>query len=189
MPPASGRAQRKRGRARTRKDEVIEIRVTREVKALLNQAAKLAGQELADFVLASARRQAEEEAARIVPAQIRPEPKVPQPPPGGGPPEPAFRYRYLPDVAAPRTIQVSYIRTAPGLFPEVDPWTHPPGTNLLPTVFTNSFDVHGNELVRGHRASSPSRTQPRRCHGRRSSEARQRWHFTTSNQPPAESTG
>src|SRR5437660_518925 len=60
MPPASGRAQRKRGRARTRKDEVIEIRVTREVKALLNQAAKLAGQKLADFVLASARRQAEE---------------------------------------------------------------------------------------------------------------------------------
>ena len=43
-----------------RKDAVIQIRVTAEVKAILNQAAALRGQKLSEFILESACRQAEE---------------------------------------------------------------------------------------------------------------------------------
>jgi uncharacterized protein (DUF1778 family) len=43
-----------------RKDEVIQIRASAEAKAILNRAAALRGQTLSEFVLASARRQAEE---------------------------------------------------------------------------------------------------------------------------------
>jgi uncharacterized protein (DUF1778 family) len=43
-----------------RKDEMIQIRVSAEAKAVLNRAAKLRGQKLSEFVLESARRQAEE---------------------------------------------------------------------------------------------------------------------------------
>jgi uncharacterized protein (DUF1778 family) len=43
-----------------RKDEVIQIRVSAEAKAVLNRAAALRGQKLSEFMLESARRQAEE---------------------------------------------------------------------------------------------------------------------------------
>ena len=43
-----------------RKDEVIRIRASAEAKAILNQAAALRGQNLSEFVLESARRQAED---------------------------------------------------------------------------------------------------------------------------------
>ena len=43
-----------------RKDEVIQIRATAEAKAILNRAAALRGQKLSEFMLESARRQAEE---------------------------------------------------------------------------------------------------------------------------------
>ncbi len=43
-----------------RKDDVIQIRASAETKALLNRAASLRGQKLSEFMLASARRQAEE---------------------------------------------------------------------------------------------------------------------------------
>jgi uncharacterized protein (DUF1778 family) len=43
-----------------RKDDVIQIRATAEAKALLNRAAALRGQKLSEFMLDSARRQAEE---------------------------------------------------------------------------------------------------------------------------------
>lgn len=43
-----------------RKDEVIQIRASAEAKALLNRAAALRGQKLSEFMLESARRQAEE---------------------------------------------------------------------------------------------------------------------------------
>jgi uncharacterized protein (DUF1778 family) len=43
-----------------RKDEVIQIRVSAPVKAILNRAAILRGQKLSEFMLESARRQAEE---------------------------------------------------------------------------------------------------------------------------------
>ncbi|MGB6534623.1 MAG: DUF1778 domain-containing protein [Xanthobacteraceae bacterium] len=43
-----------------RKDEVIQIRASGEAKAILNRAAALRGQKLSEFMLESARRQAEE---------------------------------------------------------------------------------------------------------------------------------
>jgi uncharacterized protein (DUF1778 family) len=44
----------------SRKDDVIQIRASAEAKALLNRAAALRGQKLSEFILESARRQAEE---------------------------------------------------------------------------------------------------------------------------------
>ncbi len=44
----------------TRKDDVIQIRASAETKAMLNRAAQLRGQKLSEFMLDSARRQAEE---------------------------------------------------------------------------------------------------------------------------------
>ena len=43
-----------------RKDDIIQIRAPSETKALLNRAAQLRGQKLSEFMLESARRQAEE---------------------------------------------------------------------------------------------------------------------------------
>jgi uncharacterized protein (DUF1778 family) len=43
-----------------RKDDVIQIRASAETKAILNRAAALRGQKLSEFMLDSARRQAEE---------------------------------------------------------------------------------------------------------------------------------
>jgi uncharacterized protein (DUF1778 family) len=43
-----------------RKDEVIQIRASAETKAILNRAAALRGQKLSEFMLESARRQAED---------------------------------------------------------------------------------------------------------------------------------
>jgi len=43
-----------------RKDQVIQIRTSAETKAILNRAAALRGQRLSEFILESARRQAEE---------------------------------------------------------------------------------------------------------------------------------
>lgn len=41
------------------------------------------------------------------------------------------------------------IKTGESLFPkpEVDPFTLPPGTNFLPTVYTNMYDGAGNEML------------------------------------------
>jgi uncharacterized protein (DUF1778 family) len=43
-----------------RKDDVIQIRASAEAKAMLNRAAALRGQKLSEFMLDSARRQAED---------------------------------------------------------------------------------------------------------------------------------
>lgn len=43
-----------------RKDDVIQIRASAETKAILNRAAALRGQKLSEFMLDSARRQAED---------------------------------------------------------------------------------------------------------------------------------
>ena len=48
------------GRASIRKADVIQIRASAEMKAILNKAAALRGQKLSEFMLDSARRQAEE---------------------------------------------------------------------------------------------------------------------------------
>jgi len=59
MPQASHAAAR-RARSAVRKDDVIQIRASAETKAILNHAATLRGQKLSEFMLDSARRQAEE---------------------------------------------------------------------------------------------------------------------------------
>ena len=43
-----------------RKDDIIQIRAPAETKAMLNRDARLRGQKLSEFMLESARRQAEE---------------------------------------------------------------------------------------------------------------------------------
>lgn len=48
------------GRASARKDDVIQIRATAGMKAILSRAASLRGQKLSEFMLDSARREAEE---------------------------------------------------------------------------------------------------------------------------------
>lgn len=53
-------AQAERRRMTARKDDVIQIRASVETKAILNRAAALRGQKLSEFMLDSARRQAEE---------------------------------------------------------------------------------------------------------------------------------
>jgi uncharacterized protein (DUF1778 family) len=53
-------ADRRRNRAAPRKDDVIQIRASVATKAILNRAAALRGQRLSEFMLDSARRQAEE---------------------------------------------------------------------------------------------------------------------------------
>ena len=45
--------------ASARKDDVIQIRASAEMKDILNRAAALRGQKLSEFMLASARREAE----------------------------------------------------------------------------------------------------------------------------------
>ncbi len=59
MSPAA-RAETRRRRSPLRKDDVIQIRASAETKAILNRAASLRGQKLSEFMLDSARRQAEE---------------------------------------------------------------------------------------------------------------------------------
>jgi uncharacterized protein (DUF1778 family) len=54
------RSERRRGRPVARKDELIQIRASAHTKAILNRAASLRGQKLSEFMLDSARRQAEE---------------------------------------------------------------------------------------------------------------------------------
>lgn len=59
--PQAVRTQRARARSATRrKDDVIQIRASADAKAILNQAASLRGQKLSEFMLESARQQAEE---------------------------------------------------------------------------------------------------------------------------------
>lgn len=56
----SAQGERPRGRAANRKDELIQIRASAETKLILNRAAALRGQKLSEFMLDSARRQAEQ---------------------------------------------------------------------------------------------------------------------------------
>jgi uncharacterized protein (DUF1778 family) len=50
-----------RKRESSRKDDVIQIRASAEMKAILNQAASRRGQKLSEFMLESARHRAEED--------------------------------------------------------------------------------------------------------------------------------
>jgi uncharacterized protein (DUF1778 family) len=57
MTAAARRSSSPRG---PRKDDVIQIRASAETKAILSRAAALRGQKLSEFMLDSARRQAED---------------------------------------------------------------------------------------------------------------------------------
>jgi uncharacterized protein (DUF1778 family) len=56
----SARHERRGAHAAARKDDVIQIRASAATKSILNRAARLRGQKLSEFMLESARRQAEE---------------------------------------------------------------------------------------------------------------------------------
>ena len=55
----AARNEQRRGHA-VRKDRSIQIRASADTKAILNRAAALRGQKLSEFMLQSARRQAED---------------------------------------------------------------------------------------------------------------------------------
>src|SRR5713226_9738493 len=40
----------------------------------------------------------------------------------------------------------TYVSTGQSLFPQSDPFKYPPGTNFLPTIYTNMFDGFGKEM-------------------------------------------
>jgi hypothetical protein len=75
----------------------------------------------------------------------------------GQQPAPANRRNAQPQVAK-STVTVSAdgntttVSTGNSLFPACDPpdlcnpWMHPPGTNMLPTIWTNAYDSNGNEM-------------------------------------------
>src|SRR5262249_47166355 len=44
-------------------------------------------------------------------------------------------------------ITVAKVATSGGCFPESDPFRNPPGTNFLPSVYTNAFDGNGKEML------------------------------------------
>lgn len=61
MTQAARKTERRRpASGASRKDDVIQIRASADTKAILNRAAALRGQKLSEFMLDSARRQAEE---------------------------------------------------------------------------------------------------------------------------------
>lgn len=42
--------------------------------------------------------------------------------------------------------ETTYVSTGQSLFPESNPFKYPPGTNFLPTIYTNMFDGFGKEM-------------------------------------------
>lgn len=60
MPQATRGAPRRNQQTAGRKDDIIQIRASAQTKAMLNHAASLRGQKLSEFMLDSARRQAEQ---------------------------------------------------------------------------------------------------------------------------------
>jgi hypothetical protein len=76
----------------------------------------------------------------------------------GQQPAPADRRTAQPQLAK-STVTVSpdgnttTVSTGTSLFPACDPpelcnpWLHPPGTNMLPTIWTNAYDSSGNEML------------------------------------------
>ncbi|MGH8879078.1 MAG: hypothetical protein ACRD0P_17345, partial [Stackebrandtia sp.] len=91
--------------------------------------------------------------ARIPVVKVKPDP---EPPPVAAPvvkPPPQVPVHNHPkpqrqlDPPKQQTIgDTTYIETGAGYFEEVDPFALPPGTNLLPTVYTNVFDSFGDEI-------------------------------------------
>jgi hypothetical protein len=53
-------------------------------------------------------------------------------------------------------ITVLHVKTGQGCFAESDPYQNPPGTNFLPTIFTNAFDGNGCEMPNTLPSTPPS---------------------------------
>ncbi|ADD45959.1 hypothetical protein [Stackebrandtia nassauensis] len=90
--------------------------------------------------------------ARIPVVRVEEEPKTPLPPaPAPLLPEVPIHNHPKPqrqlDPPKQQTVgDTTFIETGEGYFEEIDPFSFPPGTNLLPTVYTNAFDSFGNEI-------------------------------------------
>ena len=56
-------------------------------------------------------------------------------------------YAYTPYLKLAAKGPMTYAETPPAMYPEVDPFKTPPGTNLLPTVYENMRDRQGHEMV------------------------------------------
>ncbi len=65
------------------------------------------------------------------------------------------------DAMGPDGVTITHVTTCKGYFPERDPFSCPPGSNLLPTIYTNVFDSLGNEMC-NTLPSTPS--EPYRLH-------------------------
>ena len=61
--------------------------------------------------------------------------------------DPHRTYAYTPYLKLAAMGPMTYAETPPAMFPEVDPFKTPPGTNLLPTVYENMRDRQGHEMV------------------------------------------
>src|SRR5215467_9756316 len=70
--------------------------------------------------------------------------------PGGPPRQGPFGHPHpqiRPQLSTEYTVgDTTYVQTGVSLFAESDPFRNPPGTNFLPTVYTNMFDGAGNEM-------------------------------------------
>ncbi len=65
------------------------------------------------------------------------------------------------DKAAPITgVPVLHVKTGSGCFAESNPYLNPPGTNLLPTIYTNAFDGKGNEMLNTLPSPDTHKTPP-----------------------------
>jgi hypothetical protein len=71
------------------------------------------------------------------------------------------RFATLPDISVPGTIPQTYYISPEGIYPKLDPFSHPPGTNLLPTVYQDARD--GLDHVMPNTLPS-SRTEPYHLH-------------------------
>ena len=72
------------------------------------------------------------------------QPSTPATPGPFGHPHPQMR----PQPSTMTTIgNTNYVITGQSLFPESDPFKYPPGTNFLPTIYTNMFDGFGKEML------------------------------------------
>lgn len=87
------------------------------------------------------------------------------PMPSGQNPGPVRHPHPQPRLSPPKQDTVgdtTHVHTGEGIFAELDPFTYPPGTNLLPTVYTNIFDSAGHEVI-NTLPSTP--TRPYNLHG------------------------
>jgi hypothetical protein len=59
------------------------------------------------------------------------------------------------DISPLTGITVLHVQTGKGCFAESDPYANPPGTNLLPTIYTNVYDGNGKEMCNTLPSPSP----------------------------------